>query len=108
MPEVCIMDQAILNLSRGLAEDLGGHTVETSESITSEFFMRRTAAVVPVERCHSIISKHGHKLGDHDFFFEWRETPEPSQIDNLIEKVDQALEPLGCLYTITTKRKAFF
>jgi hypothetical protein len=109
MPEVCIMDYAILtDLSPRMAEDLGGHTVETSEAIASEFFMRRTAATVPIKRCRSIISRHGQKLGEYDFFFEWHETPDASQIDNLIKKIDEALKPLGCLYTITTKRKGLF
>ena len=109
MPEVCIMDHVILrDLSPRLAEDLGGRAIETSDAIIPEFFMRRTAAEVPVKRCQSIISKHGQKLGEYDFFFEWQEKPEASQIENLIEKIDEALKPLGCLYTITTKRKDLF
>ncbi len=104
MPEVCVMDQVILkNLSPRIARDLGGDTVGTVDVAVSEFFMQRTGVVVPVKRCHSIISKHGLKLGEYDFFFEWHKEPDISQLNTLIEKIDRALKPLGCLYTITTK-----
>jgi hypothetical protein len=104
MPEVCIMDYVIQNeLSPRIARDVGGSAVETSDVSIPGFFMRRTAVTVPVKRCHSIISKYGQKLGDYDFFFEWYEKPETSQLIDLIRKIDDALKPLGCLYTITTK-----
>jgi len=104
MPEVCIMDYAIVrDLSPQMAKDVGGTTVKPSGGSVSGFFMQRTGVVVPVKRCHSIISKHGQKLGEYDFFFEWYEKPEASQLIDLIRKLDDALKPLGCLYTITTK-----
>jgi hypothetical protein len=104
MPEVCIMDYAIQEyISPSIARDLGGRTVEIHDDAISGFFMRRTGVAIPVKRCHSIISKYGQKLGEFDFFFEWHEKPETSQINNLIEKIDEAFEPLGCLYTIITK-----
>jgi hypothetical protein len=104
MPEVCVMDYVIQkDLSPRMARDLGGDTVKTADVAVSGFFMQRTGVVVPVKRCHSIISKHGQKLGEYDFFFEWHEEPETAQLNDLIEKIDNALKPLGCLYTITTK-----
>jgi hypothetical protein len=104
MPEVCVMDQVILkDLSPRIARDVGGDTVGTVDVAVSGFFMQRTGVVVPVKRCHSIISKHGQKLGEYDFFFEWHEEPDASQLNTLIGKIDSALKPLGCLYTITTK-----
>jgi hypothetical protein len=104
MPEVCVMDHVILrDLSPRIARDLGGDTVETADVAVSGFFMQRTGVSVPVKRCHSIISKHGLKLGEYDFFFEWHKEPDISQLNALIEKIDKALKPLGCLYTITTK-----
>ena len=104
MPEVCVMDQVILkDLSPRIARDIGGDAVGTVDVAVSGFFMQRTGVVVPVKRCHSIISKHGLKLGEYDFFFEWHEEPDASQLNTLIEKIDKALKPLGCLYTITTK-----
>jgi len=104
MPEVCIMEYVIQkDLSPRMARDLGGEKVETFDATIPGFFMQRTGVVVPVKRCHSIISKHGQKLGEYDFFFEWHEEPETAQLNDLIKKIDDALKPLGCLYTITTK-----
>jgi hypothetical protein len=104
MPEVCIMDHVIQKeLSPRIARDVGGDTVEVFDVTIPGFFTQRTGAVVPVKRCYSIVSKHGQKLGEYDFFFEWHEEPTTSQINDLIKRIDDALKPLGCLYTITTK-----
>jgi hypothetical protein len=59
--------------------------------------------VISVERCGSIISESGEKLGEYDFFFEWFTEPTMVQVYDLLEKIDEALAPLGCKYTITTK-----
>ena len=104
MPEVCIMDYVIArDLSPEIAKDIGGTTTQSSGVSVLGFFMERTGVVLPVERHHNIISKHGQKLGEYDFFFEWYEKPAISQLTELIRKIDDALKPLGCLYTITTK-----
>jgi hypothetical protein len=104
MPEVCIMDCVIArDLSPQIAKELGGTRVQPLGGSVPGFFMQRAGVVVPVERCHNIISKHGQKLGEYDFFFEWYEEPETSQLNDLIRRIDDALKPLGCLYTITTK-----
>jgi hypothetical protein len=50
-----------------------------------------------------LISKAARTIGEYDFFFEWSVKPTFKQIHELIEKVDHALEPLGCKYTIITK-----
>jgi len=55
------------------------------------------------ERCESIISKSGESVGEYDFYFEWFTEPSISQVNSLIGSVDEALAPLGCKYTITTK-----
>lgn len=104
MPEVCIMDHMIRrDLSPIIAGDLGGSKIETHDFTVSGFFMERTGVVVPVKRCYNIISKHGAKLGEFDFFFEWRTKPTSDQVNNLIAKIDEAFKKLGCRYTITTK-----
>ena len=104
MPEVSVMDHFIQrDLSPKVARAIGGSAVKTLNAPISGFFMERTGVVVSVKRSQSIISKHGQKLGEYDFFFEWRKEPETSQLDDLIRKIDDALKPLGCLYTITTK-----
>ena len=104
MPEVCIMDYVIAHdISQSVAAELDVSKVSAEGGSVPGFFMQRTGVVLPVERCHSIISKHGQKLGEYDFFFEWFEEPEGSQLNELIRRIDEALKPLGCLYTITTK-----
>lgn len=102
MPQVCIMDEAILlDIPRGMAKDIG-QPFEYTEHV-SGFFTRRTGVSVKAERCRSIISESGEALGEYDFFFEWLKRPSMEQLNELIKRVDGALEPLGCLYSITTK-----
>jgi hypothetical protein len=50
-----------------------------------------------------IISDASMTLGDYDFVFEWTSKPSITQIEDLIEKVDQALGKVGVLYTLTTE-----
>ena len=90
MPEVCIMDTLI-------SQDLPRFD---SVEGTMEFF---GASDITVERCSNIISKSGESLGEHDFFFEWFTKPDMNQLNGLIGKIDEAIAPLGCKYTITTK-----
>ena len=104
MPEVCIMDYVIAHdISQSIAAELDVSKVSAEGGSVPGFFMQRTGVVLPVERCHSIISKHGQKLGEYDFFFEWFEKPSTAQLNELIRRIDEALKPLGCFYTITTK-----
>jgi hypothetical protein len=55
------------------------------------------------ERCGTIISKSGESVGEYDFYYEWFKKPNVTEIESLIEKIDEALTPLGVRYTITTK-----
>jgi hypothetical protein len=57
-----------------------------------------------VERCNKIISRSGEMLGEYDFFFEWFKDPSMEELNNFIEKIDTVLTPLGCRYTIITKK----
>ncbi len=50
-----------------------------------------------------LISESHQLLGEYDFFYEWTEEPKMAQIEELLEKIDGALEGLGCSYTLTTK-----
>lgn len=52
---------------------------------------------------HPLISKSGHTLGDHDFFFEWKDEPTWKEMRELISKIDKAFTQLGCKYALTTK-----
>ncbi len=94
MPQVCIMDTIIAAAPIPMGAD----------DTYSYFSGLGGGESVSVERCDKIISKSGEMLGDNDFFFEWFKNPTQADINALIEKIDEALTPLGCRYTITTKR----
>lgn len=102
MPNVCIMDESIIrDLPPSIARDLGD-TFEYNEYVYG-YFSRRTGVQIRRERCVNIFSESKEALGEYDFFFEWFQTPNREQLEGLISKIDKALEPLGSLYTITTK-----
>jgi hypothetical protein len=102
MPHVCIMDDAIIrDIPKSIGRDLGD-TFEYNEYVYG-YFSRRTGVHVRRERCVNIISDSKEALGDYDFFFEWFESPNKEQLEELIKKIEEALTPLGCLYSITTK-----
>jgi hypothetical protein len=54
------------------------------------------------ERSLTIISKSAETLGEYDFYFEWSKEPKMSELNSLIEKIDNALADVGAKYTITT------
>jgi len=96
MPEVCIMDTLLAQ-----SYPTFDNRISRVEGAQSYFgFMGNMS----VERCDKIVSKKGEMLGDHDFFFEWFKEPSFEQLNNLIQKIDEVLSPLGCRYTITTKK----
>ena len=104
MPQVCILDTMISReIPSYLAKDLGGTAVNLARGEWVGEYYKRHSVVVPVERCQSIISSSGDSLGDFDFFYEWLEGPFAEPLNMLIEKIDGALESLGCRYSITTK-----
>ncbi len=90
MPEVCIMDTFI---------EKSYPPLQTNEDVMNYFDVDDLSA----ERCRNIISKSGERIGDADFFFEWFSEPSIDQLNLLIEKIDEALKPLGASYTISTK-----
>jgi hypothetical protein len=98
MPEVCIMD----TIMAGIPDY---STAFSDPDYTSSYFSQSLGSVeLEVERCGTIISKSGERLGEYDFFFEWFTEPTMEQLNELIEKIDAALTPLGCKYTITTEK----
>jgi len=104
MPEVCIMDTIIASSEPGYGATIAAEAQPLYESWerTRRYFSE--VGEVPRERCSKIISRSGEELGEYDFFFEWFKPPTTAQIERLIEKVDEALTPLGVKYTITTKK----
>ena len=98
MPEVCIMNTVIANTPDYV-------TTFSNPNYTAEYFQPvMFPTEIEVERCNNIVSKSGERLGEYDFFFEWFTEPSMEQLNGLIEKIDEALEPLGCRYAITTKK----
>jgi len=96
MPEVCIMDTII----SGVPDYVSNFS---DPGFTTQYF-ESLPTTIEYERCSNIISKSGERLGEYDFFFEWFTEPSMEQLNGLIDKIDEALEPLGCKYTITTKK----
>jgi len=93
LPEVCIWDTFI-------AYSPLSSRYEGYEDVQDYFV---GVGKVPEKRCSTIISKSGESLGEYDFFFEWFKKPTMDELNNLIEKIDEALAPLGVKYTLTTK-----
>lgn len=94
MPEVCIMNTILA----------GDYPIMYRDPTAIADYFSTVSSDIEVERCNNIISKSGEKLGEYDFFFEWFKEPTTEQLNNLIEKIDEALTPFGCKYTITTKK----
>ena len=107
-PEVCVMDTALeasLGISRytspgGLTGAGGGGSLDSVEMVMNHF---GGPEEISEERCDTIISKSGESVGKYDFYYEWFQKPTVSQLESLIEKIDEALAPVGVKYTITTK-----
>ena len=100
MPNVCIMSSFIVEgIGPHIARDIG---LIPTESVRNYFASSGTR--VSMERCDNIISKSGELLGEYDFFFEWFKEPATSELYGLIERIDEDLASLGCLYTITTEK----
>jgi len=91
-PQVCIMDTIIATDTPRFGDP----------DYTMNFFGQ--VGKITRERCNNIISKSGETLGDYDFYFEWFKEPSMDQLNGVIEKIDKSLTPLGCKYTITTKK----
>lgn len=105
MPEVCIMDTTI---EAGLrAPKMGMSTLEMSEpaldSLDGVMNFFGGEGVISKKRCGTIVSKSGESLGEYDFYYEWFTKPTMKQVEDLIERIDNALVPTGAKYTITTK-----
>jgi hypothetical protein len=120
LPEVCIMDSliqtyahAVVNRSLSPKEYNSDTSKAYAQTMTEESWPLQLDAAaakkyfegenIPFERCSKMISKSGDKVGEYDFYFEWTKRPTSDQLSDLINRIDKALAPLGCRYTITTK-----
>jgi hypothetical protein len=66
-------------------------------------FREEVQSPPPRPRTGKLISRAGMVTGDYDFVFEWARRPTPSELEQLLGAIDEALRPLTCLYTIDTK-----
>jgi hypothetical protein len=110
MPEFCIMDTIISNeIPEKFSSDVGGERYRTSiprDPIIANYalnYFKASGTVLNRERCFTILSGEPDLLGEYDFFFEWKKSFNPEEYKILIDKIDEALKPLGCLYTLTNK-----
>jgi hypothetical protein len=113
MPQVRIMDTIIVQgLPESMKRDVGVSSTQRGGrgslglypgGMIDRYFSSHDVAM-PVERTESIVSDAGERLGDYDFFFEWVQGPTKEQLFDLLERIDNALAPLGCWYRITTNR----
>ena len=87
-PEICIMNTILMH---------GNPYLDSLDWIYNYF---KGLGKVSYQWCARIISKHGQLLGDFDFFYEWFQEPSLEQINEMIRIMDEALKPLGAMYTI--------
>ena len=99
MPEVCIMDTIFASSLHNFGGDRGVGSAD-GDRVVGDYFM--DVGEISRERCSTIISRSGQKLGEYDFYFEWFRKPSMDELNGLIKKIDAALKPLGTRYTITT------
>ena len=105
LPQVCIWDTVFARgIPKNLSRDVGGQHLHRNRLEWVGSYFQEHGVSISRERCQSIVSSSGSSLGNYDFFYEWLESPSSENFSMLIEKVDNALEPLGCRYTITTLR----
>jgi len=97
MPEISIYS-SIMATSPMIPSDVSSTEQYLAEAHSTDF-----TPDIPATRKAKIISQSGSSIGEYDFFFDWEKKPSWEQLENLIEKIDKALKPLGCMYTITTK-----
>ena len=55
---------------------------------------------VSYEKCEHILAK-SEDLNGHDFVFVWTLKPTHDYVIDLITKIDEALKPLGSMYSIS-------
>jgi len=88
-PEVCIMDTLL--------------TYEPNRGMDDTMAYFGSFAPISEERCGTIISKSGIGLGEYDFYYEWFKEPSNQEFVDFIEKIDEALQPIGVNYSLTSK-----
>jgi len=108
MPEVCVMDKAIYSqLREAYPIERGGFIYEPSQSMMNLddgiLTLFRGTERVGHFNCDQVISGKTEMLGEEDFFFEWSKVPSKDQINELKDKIENALKPFDVKYTISNK-----
>lgn len=108
MPEFCIMDTVISTGLPAFAKQTRRRAGPSHmhDPILGDFiknYYSGSEVVINQERCETILSGSPQMLGEYDFFFEWNKEFNTEDLNDLIERVDAALSPLGCMYSMTTE-----
>ncbi|MCX6656581.1 MAG: hypothetical protein NTY03_15890 [Candidatus Bathyarchaeota archaeon] len=90
-PKVCLMNQVLL------------HADTYTQALDWVYNYFKERGKINYERCGNILAK-ANDLEGHDFVFVWMLEPTRSFIYELINKIDEALKPIGVLYTISIKK----
>jgi hypothetical protein len=113
MPSVCIMDSlmannlpdfAISDISGSRVGSYASHPDASSRADFTYQFFKGAGIAINRERCGNIISTSGVDLGEDDFYFEWFKEPDKDELLDFIERVDEALSQVGCLYSLRHER----
>ncbi|MDP6458045.1 MAG: hypothetical protein QGF78_01760 [Candidatus Bathyarchaeota archaeon] len=103
LPQVRIWDTVFARgIPKNLSRDVGGQHFQNNRLDWIGSYFEKQGVSISRERIKNIVSSSGSSMGNYDFFFEWLEGPTFENLTMLIEKIDNALAPLGCRYTITT------
>ena len=90
-PEICLMNQVLL------------HADPYTQAVDWLYNYFKGRGKVSYERCGSILAK-AEDLEGYDFVFVWMLEPTQGYIDELIRRIDEALRPLGAMYTISIRK----
>lgn len=90
-PHICIMNSFLL------------HADIFTEAIDWVYSYFKERGNVSYERCGEILAK-GEDLEGYDFVFVWMIEPNQEYINDLINRIDEALKPTGAMYTMTLKK----
>jgi hypothetical protein len=90
-PNVCLMNPLLL------------HADPYSQAIDWIYNYFKERGKISYERCNNILAE-GKDLEGYDFVFLLKIEPTREYVDELINKIDEALKPLGTMYTLTIKK----
>ena len=90
-PRICLMNQVLL------------HADPYTQAVDWVYNYFKGRGNVSYERCGSILAK-AKDLEGYDFVFVWMIEPTHGYVEELIRRIDEALKPLGAMYSISFKK----